>query len=503
MAKLPHSSLIWLTAGSGVVVQIAAAALNAIFAFALKDNKPGLQVLIFVDFAINCLSIFPLAYLITYYLPRLKNGTLNLKTAFCRRYLGMSLFTLVIAVGLSLATLIWASLRIEELPDRVAGQSSKILLIVWFCVWGLATLLQIATFVLFARGTVRGRRTTSPESLDLDFGMRTPPEMKEQTPAAPRPTSESFRSQDPTLASPPQTPSTIGLPNPFKLAHSNGKGTATSSRTKLVHSNSFTQDSAKSSFDIPSRDTASIDHPFDSWDTSGLARDIRNTMHSSPVVPKSGLETIPGSRPESPAKALDGPFLPSTPALDSSPPTKLGDYGRSFSSPKVPSSPPSSPPNFSRPTSRVAPHPILSNPVNRGGVGASMESLIHPLLRSTSPNSGPVPRLGSMVAASPMAGQSISAKAVKRMRSASMPQQPSALRSAEIMHSHKESNGTSGVGSPGPSVIDDEELPTVIPGFVLSAGSRDSILGYDRRKSLKERPASFHSQGDRLSMLLP
>ena len=45
-----------------------------------------------------------------------------------------------------------------------------------------------------------------------------------------------------------------------------------------------------------------------------------------------------------------------------------------------------------------------------------------------------------------------------------------------------------GFGSPGPSIVDEEEYlpPTVLPGFVMSAGHRSSLVGYGKRKSTKK-----------------
>lgn len=42
------------------------------------------------------------------------------------------------------------------------------------------------------------------------------------------------------------------------------------------------------------------------------------------------------------------------------------------------------------------------------------------------------------------------------------------------------------IGSPGPSIIEEDELPPILPGFVLSAGSRASLVGYGKRKSVKK-----------------
>lgn len=59
------------------------------------------------------------------------------------------------------------------------------------------------------------------------------------------------------------------------------------------------------------------------------------------------------------------------------------------------------------------------------------------------------------------------------------------------------------LGSPGPSVVDEAELPPILPGFVLSAGSRSSLVEYGKRKGLKkQRPRSQLSAGNRLSQVL-
>jgi hypothetical protein len=94
------------------------------------------------------------------------------------------------------------------------------------------------------------------------------------------------------------------------------------SRTKLIKQPSFTRDTRS----IYSNDNQSIEtsiHPdgFDSWEVDPYTRDavvqLASTVVSTPAstsllvsAPSRGtvLEPIPGSRPASPARALDGPF---------------------------------------------------------------------------------------------------------------------------------------------------------------------------------------------------
>jgi hypothetical protein len=497
----------WSLAGSNLILLLIAAILNAVFAFSLDSLIPAIKLLAFMALAINILAVCYLAFIISHYIPKLKSGSTRWSTALFWRFLGLSITTALLAALLAFITLVWAAVRMVALPERILGRSSKTILVAWFAVWGVSTLLQISAHIFLAWWTKRVLYSRSLAAMDLDFGVGLP-EMG-QSPLQPRPTSESFRSQDPTLTSPPQTPrtpSTLVMSSPFRLSQSGGRGGPTSSRTRLVHSTSFVRDSAKSSFDYSTGEAVSIDHPFDKWDTSGVTRDVRTTLHSTPPVTRSGLETIPGSRPESPAKALDGPFLPDSPAVPSSDAATAVENCRQPSSTKASiSSPPPSPFNFSRPTSRQMNQPMMSSALVEPVLEPPPENLIHPLFRPSSPHPAPIAKAGTTVTASPLAGQSITPKALTRMRSASMPQQPTLLKESDMPPPPElESNsGTSEAGSPGPSIIDDEELPPVIPGFILSAGSRSSFVDYGKRKSVKSRPASFHSQGDRLSMLMP
>ena len=490
-------------AAFSLVMTITATTLNAIFALSVQNAVTAMQLLSCLVFAANFLVICGLIFIISCYIPRIREGPATWSTALCWRFLGIMIATACVAAMLSLTALIWAVVRMVDLPVQIVRQSSRTIVIAWFIIWGVSAGLQIGTFAFIAWWTKRALYDRSIAAMDLDFGVGSP-EMG-QSPLQPRPTSESFRSQDPTLTSPPQTPTTIGLSSPFRSSHSGGKGGPTSSRTRLVHSTSFTRESAKSSFDYPTSEAVSMEHPFDHWDTSGVAREVRTTLKSTPPVTRSGLETIPGSRPESPAKTLDGPFLPDSPlAASSDAETTVEECEHPNSSGASVLSPPSSPPNFSRPTSRQVNHPRINSASNASSSQAPAEKLIHPLFRPSSPHPAPVATAGTMVTASPLAGQSITPKTLTRMRSASMPQQPSPLKESEVAPPVPDVEpGPCGAGSPGPSIIDDDELPPVIPGFILSAGQRTSFVEYGKRKSVKSRSASLHSQGSRVSVAMP
>jgi hypothetical protein len=92
------------------------------------------------------------------------------------------------------------------------------------------------------------------------------------------------------------------------------------SRTKLVKQPSFTRD-ARSIYSTDGQSIETLPHPdgFDSWEADPSTKEavvqlVSTTASTSATNPASApsrgtaLEPIPGSRPASPARALDGPF---------------------------------------------------------------------------------------------------------------------------------------------------------------------------------------------------
>ncbi|MCJ1275622.1 hypothetical protein MMC21_003425 [Puttea exsequens] len=325
---------------------------------------------------------------------------------------------------------------------------STYLTIVWV-MWGvafLADVLHYASLIALQRSAPK----TAAERFAIDDNPR---EMVE--PSRPGTTS--------TVHSNPFHPESK-TSSPPSLIHSDG---ASSRRTSLstvprpsssrrgIHilQSSYSHQSARSSMDrAPER--ASQDEGFDSWDTSAVASQIRETvLQSKQTIRGTGLEPIPGSRSPSPAKALEGPFFQPGP-LESPPPSPLPQPPISR-----PSSPPSSPlnlPSFtamfppSSPTSPSEANPAWQRSVQRAGSksgtpprriitprsrpGSSAHSLapsyeehIHPLFRSSSPTPPPSASANTTVTAAPEAGQLINELMLKRMRSGSLPSCPSPL----------------------------------------------------------------------------
>jgi hypothetical protein len=235
------------------------------------------------------------------------------------------------------------------------------------------------------------------------------------------------------------------------------------SRTTLISQRSFTRDAPLSIYsNRQSVDTVSHPDGFDSWDTSSVSLPARDAVLQT--VPSRGttLEPIPGSRPHSPARALDGPFLSELPEEDS-------DEEDFYPPPKMM-------PDYSRPASP-----------------AHSEAHIHPLFRSESPSGLPPPTTtpGTNILASPLSTQAIACppRPFSRMRSNSGLSQASAnpprLHQARSFTRERASSlqSKSSRSSSPPS----RAMTPPIPDFVLNSSPRSSVSG-SRRIQLQFSP---------------
>ncbi|KEF59559.1 uncharacterized protein A1O9_04404 [Exophiala aquamarina CBS 119918] len=501
---------VWIIGSIAAVFSVASSVLSVVFAYHLSDYLvlSALRVLLLVAFAISLLNLASIVCFCTLYAKRLSNHSLGLKARTWGLY-SAGVAVCFVSIAVSGVTVVWLTLKRAELHNDVLGVAPVALIATWFGLWGASGIMQILLFYFLGMWTRVVLKSQRASRLDMDFGIRA--SMHDISRTNTHRTHRSFASQDVTLNSPPRTPVSRGESS-TRRSSSTRVGPAGSSRTKLM------RPSAKSSLEImpfPAGEAASIDSAFDGWDTSSVHYEMRSAIHSSPPVTRGGLATIPGSRPESPANALDGPYLPSSPVQSSSPHAATSDTPTALgwsSSPRQPkSSPPSSPPpNFSRPTSS---HNSSKPPPKFQKFDPSMDDLIHPLFRPNSPHPPPIATSGTMVTASPMADQLITPKTLARLRSNSANDsfpcvpQPDLERTGTMTTEESVPDsptlGSDMLGSPGPSIVDDLELPPILPGFVLSAGSRSSLVEYGKRKSTKDRPKSHLSASSRLSELLP
>ena len=512
--------LMWIAGGIFASTTTASAVLDLLTAISISDIRilHALRIVFFLAFALQLSALGCVAYFCVL-TKRLNNSTT--KRRQLAQYCIGALYNTV-AVAVTCAALIWFTIRQHDLGPKYWG-----LIASGFAVCALCTLSHI-TFFAFIFLRIRKTLNTRTSHNTASNATTTQTPTKQIHP----PSRSSFGSRDTTLASRACTP-TSGRTHSL---HSSTTKVASSIRSKARQG----RGSAQSSMDVhafpgvehrPSSPTA-----FDRYDTSNIDPDTRNTiLCSSPII--SRLEPIPGSRSQTPNGTLDQ--VPAMPDLVRSPrsprnPSSPSNIGNA--SDTIPSSPPSTPPNFSRPTSKSQHKPTMTG-LQPSHFSTSMTDLIHPLFRPDSPCTPQIMTVGTMVTASPLANQLITPKTLSRLRSDShlrhransaagslatatttaresvgpwraMPNvdasyaavmaRPRAKsyssvnkRSPVVESSPEQARPSNkadaaGAGSPGPSIHEDVDLPPILPGFVLSAGSRTSLVGYGKRKSVKK-----------------
>jgi hypothetical protein len=246
-----------------------------------------------------------------------------------------------------------------------------------------------------------------------------------------------------------------------------------SSKTRLLPGSQRSSGRLTGSLDslhLNEKQPSAVEDGFDSWDTSAVDPQNRQTvLQTSPTPQGRFLETIPASPTTSRSPS------PGTP-LDLEPP----------------------PPRTRRRSRSYSPGPPQPGPAQQRGRLTQQpnhsESHIHPLFRSDSPTPPPTATPGTIVTAAPYGGQVLSDKAsirtLTRMRSGSLPTVPSPLSQQGSFDSFPRRPGSS-----SPELREEEEdelqvpadgterkMTPPIPEWILSAGARTSFTGYTSRK---------------------
>ena len=437
-----------------------------------------------------------------------RHGRQNIHTL-----LGLSLS--VFAGAASLGTFIWMKVLLPSFSDLLLGQQASLMLACSLVLWILSALSQLVYYFMLLVRRINPIISAPPEPIPLADDLI-------DTTNETRPGTARTLNASPST-SPRISPKRSSLRSSLTIAIR-----PTSSKTKLI--------TCQPSYPTSITTTrASTDSAFDSWDTSSISPQMRETvLRSSPSLPRNPLSPIPGSRSPSPAKALEGPFLPSPPptrpstsrSTPSSPPPSFNNsyFTQQLlrSSHSQPTSPAVDSPstffsfnNFSRPSvlrgrssTESLPHIARARSVSANAhAGVVNEDHIHPLFRSNSPTPPPSATPGTVVTAAPgsFSGLLIHERMVRRMRSGSLPTSPSPLAVGTGYFFPEEMP----VRSPKEDVVDggksvtndermrddsDEEMrPRVeegmerkmtppIPDFILSVARSDSNT-YGRRKT--------------------
>lgn len=173
------------------------------------------------------------------------------------------------------------------------------------------------------------------------------------------------------------------------------------SQNRLLSSSrrsSFSRDSSVLSNDTHSVATSLGHDSFDNWDTSNIDTSLREAL--APTIPTRGrtLETIPGSRPSSPGKPLEGPFKEAQ-DLSDSPASSIVERPTTGLSHRH-ERPATAQSNYSKRTFIPPASPRARSP-------DISESHIHPLFRSDSPTPPPAATPGTVVVAHTNGGQTM------------------------------------------------------------------------------------------------
>ncbi|KAF6827327.1 hypothetical protein CMUS01_09043 [Colletotrichum musicola] len=402
-------------------------------------------------------------------IPKFRNSSKRIISAM----FGVSMLTCIMATAASVATMICLSNATRNLSDSILGAKQTSFLIATSVALGLSFACQLIFIVIhfvLARLSAReeadsyhtdeeSRRSPNVHVKSIPYSRTSPiyegrsrsTSMGSQTP----PQSSSGRSATETLSSIRSSLSNVVRP--------------ISSRTRLLPLREKRRAESIDSNHYRSRSSSvNEDSSFDSWDTSSV--DLQNRMTvlgtSSPVPGGRFLETIPASpttsRSPSPGAPLDMDLEPPRTRRRSRSYSPVGDLRR--------------------------PEPAFS-------MESASESHIHPLFRSDSPDPPPMVTPGTVVTAAPDAGRVISDRhSVRRMRSGSLPSGPSGpsplSRSSSFENFFpngppvKEVEEKDELESPQEEDEDpaERQMTPPIPEWILTAGARTSLNGYQSRK---------------------
>ena len=358
----------------------------------------------------------------------------------------------LLADALSVTMLGILKTRIADAPPKVVLSSMENVIDGSFVVWAISMLSQgifVITVVVLQRKAFRNELQTY-QAASTSRG-RT--EMREVGPRTENSQGNQESSSTGSGASSLKGKSRSGSDPTASLRSSWTNDRSMTSQTKLVSSKTIFR---SASLDDVSK---SADDGFDSWDTSAVDPDAREAVELASPTRTTLLETIPASPATSRSASPGYP-------LDLEPP-KQRKRPRKYSSA-----------NFNH----------GQRPKTSPSKMESKEAHIHPLFRTASSEPPPAVTPGTVVTAAPGAGQLISDRSSLR----SVQRQWNGSRSSSpLKHSSSLDNIRWPVGDEEEEEAEESEERTItppIPDWIMTAGSRSSLVGYNaRRKSEAER----------------
>ncbi|GAB7365346.1 hypothetical protein MBLNU230_g6426t1 [Neophaeotheca triangularis] len=392
MAPLKYSTpLLWLVAALATLSQLALVAITARLATTTL-NSSRVHGTALAAIVLEIVSLAILLSALAAIVPRVQAENQSLNRPIYKYGAFTGLIITLCAMVTAIYVFAW-----NQSYEQPRGLSQA-----GIAIWAIALTLQLSLAVLLAVQWPRKECHIVEETFDHPSSSRSSKrsisvQMTSLTPPPP------FYPASPTPQSPTYSTTSSHSPG-SSLRQSLQKAVRpVTSKTKLILPGSFSGRETPSMYSREaSFDGANQDDDFCSWDTSAV-HEFEHPMQQQRVAHRGRLETIPGSRPVSPAKPLDGPF--------STPPSP--EENQETTLPETPQSPANlagdsnAPRNDSVATSR---RPSTVND----------QSHIHPLFRTESPAPPPVPSPGTIVTASPIAGQIFSEEAWGQHRAGSV-----------------------------------------------------------------------------------
>jgi hypothetical protein len=376
-------------------------------------------------------------------------GKTNHRSGQVRALVGLSICLSAVALVFSLVQIIVIKSRWDEVirtPSTSPVSNWDGLVVAQIALWAVSCLSQIVLYssVLWQRQTPEAQvvAISGPrDSVMSDIRLSQP--------------SRNFYSMEPTQ---PSSRLAAGLASPtFSNRSSHSLQSfrdslrqvvrPATSRTTLISRPSFNRETGSIYSHAESVDNVSHSDGFDSWDTSSVSLQARDAVMQTAPSKGTVLDPIPGSRPTTPARVLEGPFL-----------TELREEEEELTPPR---------PKMMRDDARP-PSPAVS------------EAHIHPLFRTESPVPPPEATPDTSIFASPLANQAIACtpRAFNRMRSNSQ------LKTAQSVNERATSPQSTSRRSLSPP---SRELTPPIPDYVLSSSPRSSCSG-SRKVQLQYSP---------------
>lgn len=440
-----------LPVGVGLLALLTTSAILIVHIILAGDSPEPKSVMIAasVSAALEGVTLSVLAWLFsTYFIVSIPDRSKR----FVGIAFGVSVMSCVLAAVASVVTMIVLNHAAQESESRVLGTKLAEYMVGASAAVGLALAFQVAFIIIhFVLARIPGHGVahslhTNEEHHPSDVEVKSV--RYDET--------KSFPLRPPNTFSPPGSSSGKSATETMSSIRRSISSVARplSTRTLLAR-----ERSSSSISNHRGRQAAAPEEGFDSWDTSAVDPQNRQTVMQSTSPTGPFLETIPAS-PTNSRSASPESFALEPPR----PRNRSRSYSPAGSSIRVPR----------------APYVTHSD---------GTEAHIHPLFRSDSPNPPPAATPGTMVLASPNAGQVISdrssIRSLSRMRSGSLPAAPSPLSRqgsydefAPLRPAAREVEGT-----PEPSIREEGErkLTPPIPEWILSAGSRTSLSDYSRR----------------------